>query len=189
MERTLILDSEARPRPEGLLRPERLGELFDAHHGRLYRLARRLSGDPEEARDLVQEAFLRAARRPAGLPVGGSGAEAWLVRILVNLCRDRARRLRVRARRTADLPVARDPDPESAAVARATVEAALAMLSPRRRAVIVLHELEGRDVAAIARLLGIAKVTVRWHLAAGRRGLREDLLATTRPERRHAHEG
>ncbi len=88
MENTLTLDSEARPRPEDLLRPERLGELFDAHQARLYRLARRLSGDPEEARDLVQETFLRAARRRS-LPARETGREAWLVRVLVNLCRDR----------------------------------------------------------------------------------------------------
>src|SRR5713226_3263903 len=44
---------------------ERLGVLFDAHHGRLYRLARRLSPTVDDAKDLVQETFLRAARAPA----------------------------------------------------------------------------------------------------------------------------
>jgi len=67
---------------------ERLGELFDAHHQRLYRLARRISRDPEEARDLVQETFLRAARHERPLARGTLDEEAWLVRTLVNLCRD-----------------------------------------------------------------------------------------------------
>ncbi len=48
--------------------PDRLASLFDLHHLRFYRLARRISGDPEEARDLVQTAFLRAARRPGPPP-------------------------------------------------------------------------------------------------------------------------
>ena len=43
---------------------DRLGPLFDAHHQRLYRLARRMCRNADEARDLVQDAFLRAARSP-----------------------------------------------------------------------------------------------------------------------------
>jgi DNA-directed RNA polymerase specialized sigma24 family protein len=43
---------------------DRLGTLFDVHHQRLYRLARRMSRSTDEARDLMQDAFLRAARTP-----------------------------------------------------------------------------------------------------------------------------
>jgi len=155
----------------------RLATLFDAHSLRLYRLARRLSGDADEARDLVQDTFLRAARHPDRVPSGATAGEAWLVRILVNLCRDRWRRQAVR-RHALDLPqpVAAGPDPEAAAVARATVSAALATLPPRRRAVMVLHHLEERGTAEIATLLGITQVTVRWHLAAARRQLARQLL-------------
>ena len=67
----------------------RLGALFDAHHQRLYRLARRLAGSAEDARDLVQETFLRAARAPHAVPEGTPHEEAWLTRVLVNICRDR----------------------------------------------------------------------------------------------------
>ena len=156
---------------------DRLARLFDAHHGRLYRLARRLSADSEEARDLVQETFLRAARRPASLPGGEPGGEAWLVRVLVNLCRDRFRRQAVRDHGRPLLPQApAPPDPEASAVARATVTAALAGLPARRRAVVVLAELEGLSPAEIARLLGVAQVTVRWHLSAGRKQLARTLL-------------
>ena len=157
---------------------DRLATLFDAHHLRLYRLARRMSGDPEEARDLVQQAFLRAARRVDSLPAGEPGGEAWLVRTLINLCRDRQRRLRVRQEAAGTLPLGCGASsPEAQAVARATVEVALARLSPRRRAVVVLHELEEQGVAGIARLLGITAITVRWHLAAGRRELKAILLS------------
>jgi RNA polymerase sigma-70 factor (ECF subfamily) len=164
-------------RPQTQTATDRLARLFDAHHERLFRLARRLSSDREEARDLVQEAFLRAARQPGAVPVGDQPEEAWLVRTLVNLCRDRFRRLGVRARAAAEIRREEaSRHPEAAAVARATVTAALARLSPRRRAVVVLHELEGVAVREVARLLGVAEVTVRWHLLAARRDLASLLL-------------
>ena len=156
---------------------ERLAGLFDAHHDRLFRLACRLASDREEARDLVQEAFLRAARQPAAVPAGEPSGEAWLVRTLVNLCRDRHRRLGVRSRVHESLKRAEETEhPENAAVARATVRSALGRLSPRRRAAMVLHELEELPVREVARLLGITEVTVRWHLLAARRELAQVLL-------------
>ena len=152
---------------------QRIGDLFDRHHQRLYGLARRLSSDPEEAKDLVQEAFLRAARRPGSLPAEDNKAEAWLVRVVVNLCRDRYRRLAVRRRPEVvhNLVHPEPASPESQAVARASVQAALATLKPRRRAVIVLRELEGLPVAEVARLLRMNPGTVRWHHSSGRKQL------------------
>lgn len=157
---------------------DRLARLFDSHHQRLFRLARRLTSDHEEARDLVQEAFLRAARRPGAIPRGASPEEAWLVTTLVNLCRDRFRRKGVRDRAKLHL-ASHGNHPErldDAAVARATVQSALGRLSPRRRAVVVLHEIEGVPAREIARLLGVSEVTVRWHLLAARRELAAILL-------------
>jgi DNA-directed RNA polymerase specialized sigma24 family protein len=49
------------------------------------------------------------------------------------------------------------------------VHDALQRLAPRRRAIVVLYELEGSAVADIARLLGVTAVTVRWHLSVARR--------------------
>jgi DNA-directed RNA polymerase specialized sigma24 family protein len=63
-------------------------------------------------------------------------------------------------------------------VARATIWRALDALPPRRRAVVVLHELEELAIPAIASLLGISAITVRWHLSAGRR----DLARILRPQ-------
>lgn len=151
----------------------RLGNLFDTHHQRLYRLARRLSRSSEDARDLVQETFLRAARSPGSIPDGAAHEEAWLVRVLINICRDRWRKAAVRTRAHAyEVPADISSDnPESAVLARATVWRALDRLSPRRRAAIVMYELEGATIPAIAELLGVAPVTVRWHLSRGRREL------------------
>lgn len=166
-------------RTDSVTGTDRLAELFDSHQNRLFHLALRLCSDREEARDLVQEAFLRAARQPGSVPEGEPGGEAWLVRTLVNLCRDRYRRLAVRSKARGELlreELAREgrrerSHPEETHVAKATVQAALAHLAPRRRAAIVLHELEGRPVRDVARLLGVTEVTVRWHLLAARREL------------------
>lgn len=153
---------------------ERLGRLFDSQNRRIYKLARRLCRDPEEARDLMQETFLRAARRIRSLPDTDPAAEAWLVRTAVNLCRDLWRRQAVRVRDQHKLEPTRPlgPNPEAAAVARASVEAALAKLAPRRRAVLVLSQLEELPTSEVARLLGLTQATVRWHLAKARREVR-----------------
>jgi RNA polymerase sigma-70 factor (ECF subfamily) len=166
-----------RTRDEAL---ERLGRLFDEQQRRIYRLARRMSRDPEEARDLLQETFLRAARSWRRLPDDDRGAEAWLVRTAVNLCRDLGRRRFVRDRddHRIERPAAAHPDPEGRAVARSSLETALAALPPRRRAVIVLSEIEELPTAEVARLLGLREATVRWHRAKGLRELRHRFEAT-----------
>jgi RNA polymerase sigma-70 factor (ECF subfamily) len=151
----------------------RLGVLFDAHHQRLYRLARRLAACADDARDLVQETFLRAARSPASIPEGAPHEAAWLVRVLINIARDRWRRNAVQRRGEPRQQCSgqRATNPESAAVAHATVWRALERLTPRRRAILVMYELEGMTIPAISTLLGVAAVTVRWHLSRGRHEL------------------
>ncbi len=150
----------------------RLARLFDTHHQRLFRLARRLSRTSEDAHDLVQETFLRAARAPHAIPDGTSHEEAWLVRVLVNICRDRWRKTAVRSRAVGyELPQEAPDNPEATAMARTMVWKALDILSPRRRAILVMYELEGAGIPAIAKLLGVTPVTVRWHLSRGRREL------------------
>jgi RNA polymerase sigma-70 factor (ECF subfamily) len=151
----------------------RLTLLFDAHHRRLYGLARRLSPSAEDARDLVQDTYLRASQKLRSVPFGASKEEAWLVRVLVNLCRDHWRQRTVRQRHAHHL---RDvgtesPSGEAAIIAKATVWQALESLSPRRRAVLVMCELEGLSISSVAETLGLAAVTVRWHLSRGRREL------------------
>ena len=160
----------------------RLGVLFDAHHQRLYRLARRLAGSVEDARDLVQETFLRAARSPASVPEGRPNEEAWLVRVLINIARDRWRRRAVQKRALVQeiASVPQESNPERSAIAHATVWRALEILAPRRRAILVMYELEGMAIPAIAGLLNVAPVTVRWHLSRGRRELAHVLGASPR---------
>lgn len=170
--------------PTGKATPnERLATLFDVHADRLYRLARRLAPSADQALDLVQEAFLRLARAPGPVPHGRSAEEAWLVRVIVNVRRDQWRKESVRRREAAQSgpPVAETPNPEMSYVRRMTVWRALDALPPRRRAVVVLHELEAMPAPAIASLLGITTITVRWHLARGRRELATRIRETGAP--------
>ena len=157
---------------------ERLAALFDTHHERLYRLARRMAPTVDDALDLVQETFLRAARAPGAVPIGHDREEAWLVRVLVNLQRDAWRKSDVRQRHASRLTEPAPPaaDAEAALIARAVVWRALQALPPRRRAVVVMHELEALSAATIAELLGISAVTVRWHVSMGRRKLTRLLM-------------
>lgn len=162
---------------------ERLATLFDVHADRLYRLARRLAPSADDALDLVQEVFVRLARSPQPVPHGLSAEEAWLVRVLVNVRRDQWRKESVRRREAerSGPPVAELPNPETSYMRRMTVWRALDALSPRRRAVVVLHELEAMPASAIAALLGITTITVRWHLACGRRELAKRIRETGAP--------
>jgi len=154
--------------------------LFDIHYDRLYRLARRLSPSADDALDLVQDTFLKAARFAKSIPLGVTDEEAWLVRVLINIRRDQWRRQFVRDRHDNHQFVVSQSgavggDPEAELIARNAVWQALDILPPRRRAVVVMHELEDLPISAIASLLGISEITVRWHLSKGKRDLMREL--------------
>jgi len=126
---------------------------------------------PNDAEDMLQDTFLkawRASSRDKGTP---KNAKAWLIRILVNCCRDKYRRRDVRkgilSMDPFELPGGYDMEPSL--LAKHTVQVALAHLPPRRRAVVIMHELESLTPAEIGGILGMAPVTVRWHLSKGRK--------------------
>ncbi len=161
---------------------ERLASLFDVHHDRLYRLARRLAPSTDDALDLVQETFLKAARCPRTIPTGSTNEEAWLVRVLINIRRDQWRKKSIRehhdkARLGGSQMTSGSRDPEAVLIAKSSIWQALDVLPPRRRAIVVMFELEGLAIPAIAALLGITSITVRWHLSMGRRDLAGALKA------------
>ena len=160
--------------------PERLTRLYDTHEDKLYRLARRLTASASDAEDLLQETFLKAAQALGSIPVGSPNEEAWLTRVLVNTRRDQWRRKGVRQRAAPLLqpaPAAPQSSPESALITREAVWSALDGLNPRRRAIVILAEIDGLTPDAIARTLGLAVMTVRWHLSMARRDLRRTLAS------------
>jgi RNA polymerase sigma factor (sigma-70 family) len=89
--------------------------------------------------------------------------------------RDQWRKAAVRARNAATLraePATYPSTVESSLITKRAVWAALDVLHPRRRAIVVMHEIEGLSRAAIASCLGINIVTVSWHLSMARRELK-----------------
>jgi len=151
--------------------------LFERTHVELWSFALRMSGDVETASDLVQDTYLRALHHR--LPGDERAAKAWLYRTLLNRARDLHRRRSVRRRdpRAAHAAVAigEAPNPEAAIVSRERLDGLMARLDPRRRAILLLHELEGRPVEWIASTFRIRVSTVRWHLAQTRGELRRAL--------------
>ena len=144
-------------------RPEDWETLVTQHENRLYRAALALLGDPQEAEDAVQDAFVRFLERaPKELENPGG----WLMRVLMNGCKSR---LRLAWRRVGPLPETLSaPGPEE----REELEELFA-LPPEDRAVIHLHYYEGWSTDEIARMLGQRPGTVRSRLSRARGKLRK----------------
>src|SRR3989454_9682572 len=160
-------------------------ELVRATYADTYTLAHRLTGDEEDARDVVQEAYLRAYR---GLKRfrGEAQFTTWLYRITANCAATQlARRAKTRHDDLpADAPLADprpDSDPEAVAegeLLRDRVSEALADLPPRLRAVVVLRDVYDLPHEAIAAELGITEAAAKVRLHRARRRLREQLFQT-----------
>ncbi len=131
-------------------------QLYTALHPSIYSFAARLLDDREEAKDVTQEVFL-AAYRDLPRHRGALRVEPWLFRVTMNACYDR---LRARARR-ADTPLeevatlvdTRDGY-DQAAMATA-VEAALRDMSPRYRAALILHDVQGLNRRELSEAMGV----------------------------------
>lgn len=190
---TVTSAAAAHPRSdEELVQLHRYGddEAFEAIYERfeemVYRLALRMSGDPEEAADCTQEVFLRVHRylRSFG---GRSSLKTWIFRIALNCCRSRLKR-RARKRRVfitgseerINAFEDRRRDPEARTLDRdlaRRVEELLADLKPHYREAVVLRDLHGLSYQEIAAVLRVRIGTVRSRIARGREGLRQ-LLET-----------
>ena len=134
-------------------------------------------GAVEDARDLVQETFLRAARSPRLGAAGRAHEEAWLVRVLINICRDRWRQVGRHARQSRAVARIVTPhgNPESALIARRSIWQALDRLPPRRRAILCSTSSKARRFRPSPGCSALRAVTVRWHLSIGRREMVEVL--------------
>lgn len=155
--------------------------LVRRHEGRALAFAGSLLGDPDEAADVVQEAFVRAYRNLDRLEEG-SRFGPWLRTILRNLCLDCLRSARHRREErwpeSVGRELAREPRASDTVLRdelATRVMDAVAELDEPHRAVLVLRELEGLGYAEIADSLGIAEGTVASRLYHARRKLREIL--------------
>jgi RNA polymerase sigma-70 factor (ECF subfamily) len=152
--------------------------LVRRHLPRARLLARRLMGDPDDADDLVQDAFLRALERIASFDVSRA-FEPWFTRLLINLGRDIQRKQTVRRTESHDpemLPGGERPDREvERSELRNSLSQAVERLPDRQRLIVSLFEVDGHSTEEIATMLKVSQVTVRWHLHQARRALREML--------------
>jgi RNA polymerase sigma-70 factor (ECF subfamily) len=170
------------PSDEELLRrhlagdPDAFGELFQRHRDRLWAVAVRTLGDPEEAADALQDAMIAAFRR-AGSFRGESAVTTWLHRIVVNAALDRMRRRSARptasgqdeptldALATGGRPLS---DPSGTSDTSMDVRDALSTLVPDQRAALVLVDMLGYSIADAAGVLGVSEGTVKSRAARGR---------------------
>ncbi len=157
-------------------------ELVRATYAETYTLAYRLTGDEEDARDVLQETYLRAFRGIERFR-GDAQFSTWLYRITANAASTHlGRRAKHRHEVLADDEPVLDDRPLSDPVDRAENEAlrrrlrvAIDRLPARLRAVVVLRDIYDLPHEAIATELGISETAAKVRLHRARRRLRDDL--------------
>jgi RNA polymerase sigma-70 factor (ECF subfamily) len=151
--------------------------LYDTHVDRIYRLAYRMAGDDDMARDFTQETFIRAFRRIHDFR-GESAFGTWLHAIATSVILNGLRKVKRFRQREADLEVAEgvpsertnlDPD------LRRKLHQAIDGLPAKYRMVVVMHDIEGYTHEEIAQALGMPPGTSKAQLSRARARLREAL--------------
>jgi len=153
-------------------------ELMLAHEDRVFAVCLRILTNREAALDAVQETFITVYRKARQFS-GASAFSTWLYRIAVNTCYDQLRR--DKRHQAQALPETNDPADErsedllGSVELRPDLERALAGLAPEFRAAVVLSDLEGLPLQAIAEALEVPIGTVKSRVFRGRRLLAEHL--------------
>lgn len=163
--------------------------LVTENEKRIYNLCRRLTGNPEDAAELTQEAFLNAWRG-LGRFQGESSFSTWLYRLASNACIDFLRK--EKRRQSLSMTVSLDDEEEARQVelpderytperelerieVRQAVESGLERLTPEHRQVLVMREINGLSYAEIGGVLGLEEGTVKSRIARARNALRKVL--------------
>lgn len=148
--------------------PDAFSELVSRHRDRLWAVALRTTGDPEEAADALQDALISAFRRASSFR-GESAVTTWLHRIVVNASFDRLRRRSVR--QASPIPedevgvsapvVGNNHDAIEAAELRWEITRALAELPEAQREAVYLIDVEGYSIEEAAGILDCPTGTVK----------------------------
>jgi RNA polymerase sigma-70 factor (ECF subfamily) len=161
-------------------------ELVERHKQKAYRIAFGFARDREEAKDLSQDAFLKAFVNLKNFD-GRSGFYTWFYRILVNLCLDYKRRQSRRTNEEFSEAVENQIDPSHpvstvtpdkhvmASQLSRKVGVALEALPPRQRTAFILKNHQGLSIKEIAEVMETAEGTVKVHLHRAVTALRQDL--------------
>ena len=158
-------------------------DLYDAHSPRVYRLAFRLTGDADLAREFTQDTFVRAFGQLSRFR-GDSALSTWLHRITVTVVANAMRKVKRFRERETDLedvhPLGSDStgvDP----VLRERLHRAITQLPEIYRTTVIMHDIEGYTHTEIAEVLGVAEGTCKSRLSQARAQLRA-ALADLAPE-------
>ncbi len=152
--------------------PKPLDELYTAHHAMVFRTAHRVTGNAEDAEDVLQTVFLRLLKRDSLAEI--DNAESYLRRSAVNAALDI-----VRARQ-ADNTLELERMPASGSCTelrdlRDTLRRALAQLPERTAEMFALRFFEGYTNPEIAKIMGISQIVVAVTVHRTRKKLQEQL--------------
>ncbi len=161
-------------------------DLVLAHQDRLYTIALRVLGDPGDAEEAAQDAFVRAYRALGGYPperIRALALRSWLAAIVVNACRNRRRRIADRHPPRSLTPLlAGGFDPDDPAPSPETISARrgaaaqwanrLAALPRAQRTAVVLRHVDGLAYHEVAAALGVPDGTAKSHVHRGLARLR-----------------
>jgi len=159
---------------------EAFGELVRRYHTRCARLAVRALGDPDEAADVVQDAFISAFHALDRYEEQDRFG-AWLLCIVANRCRSAVRN--ARRRESAGVAWGALQDTEAAALdredhaLRARLDRALDRLPPATRAALLARHAEDRSYEELARETGVGVSALKMRVARGTKQLRQALVA------------
>jgi len=169
-----------------LREPFGLESVFLEHQRRVFRAAYRITGNAQDAEDVLQTVFLRLARQGEGT-LAVANPSSYLYRAAINAALDllRARRERPsvaleEAQGSLDGSARRPDQVHEAAELRAWLRRAIAALPPRAAEVFALRHLEGHENKEIARALGMSRVAVAVTLHRARHRLQQEFRAMKR---------
>jgi RNA polymerase sigma-70 factor (ECF subfamily) len=151
-------------------------KLYQRHGGRMKSIACNLMGNPTDAEDAVQEAFLKIYRNVKTFR-GQSSFSTWVYRILINTCIDmkRKRHLHDVVQPSPVAGIAQPALPASNHPLRLTLEKLVGRLDARLRHVFLLFEVEGFKHSEIAEILEISEASSKHALFEAKRELRDRL--------------
>ncbi|HET9595558.1 MAG TPA: RNA polymerase sigma factor [Anaeromyxobacteraceae bacterium] len=161
-----------------------LERLLERHQGRVFRFGLKMCGSEDDAKDVLQETLIAAARSLRDFR-GGSSLSTWLYTIARSFCIKQRRTGKHAPQHVASLEdgsgeaqgvpdARRAPDEEAAgAEVEAALRGAIGALDPKYREVLVLRDVEGLPAAEVAEVLGLSVEAVKSRLHRARLAVRE----------------